>query len=80
MIKNEEDKVWVNVTRTINLGNFNNIKYEVGYSKTIKQGDDPLELIVEMENELEDNLSVKVDEIENVDKMADETIRRRKRR
>jgi divalent metal cation (Fe/Co/Zn/Cd) transporter len=80
MIQNEEDKVWVTMVRTINLGNFNNIKYEVGYSKTIKKGEDPIKLIEEMEDELENNLSEKVNLIEDIDIKVDETIRRRKRR
>jgi hypothetical protein len=82
MIQNEEDKVWVNMTRTVNLGNYNNIKYEVGYSRTIKEGDDPISLIEEMEAELEENLSAKVDEIEEVnnEEIKPRSTRRRKRK
>ena len=31
----DEDKVWVTITRTINLGNYENIKIEAGLSQTI---------------------------------------------
>ena len=82
MIRNDEDKVWVNITRTIALAQFENIKYEVGYSRTIKQGDNPMEMISEMETELEENLSAKVDEIEeaNEEEIKSHLTRRRKRR
>ena len=73
-IKNEEDKVWVNLTTTINLGDYENIKIESGYSKTIKTGDKPMELIRKMEEELESFLSECRQEIKPT------TERRRKRR
>ena len=73
-IKNEEDKVWVNLTTTINLGVYENIKIESGYSKTIKIGDKPMELIGKMEEELESFLSECKQEIKPT------TERRRKRR
>ena len=35
MEKNDEDKVWVTISRTINLGNYENIKIEAGLSQTL---------------------------------------------
>ena len=35
MEKNDEDKVWVTISRTINLGNYESYKVEAGYSQTI---------------------------------------------
>ena len=51
-IRNENDKVWVTIGPTINLGNFENIKIDVGRSRTIKKNDDPNELIEAIMNEL----------------------------
>jgi len=34
-IQNEEDKVWVTLERTINLGNYENIKISAGLSQTV---------------------------------------------
>lgn len=49
---NDGDKVWVTVTRVANLGNFESYKIEAGYSKTIQAGDNPMELMREMEAEI----------------------------
>ena len=34
-IKNDGDKVWVTVSNTINLGNYNSVKIEMGFNETI---------------------------------------------
>ena len=49
---NDGDKVWVTISRNVNLGNYETYKIEAGYSKTIPTGEDPMELIREMEAEL----------------------------
>ena len=36
-IKNDGDKVWVTVSNTINLGNYNSVKIEMGFNKTIPE-------------------------------------------
>lgn len=41
---NKEDQVWVTISRTINLGNYNSMKIEAGLSKTIEK-DNPLSLL-----------------------------------
>ena len=43
-ISNLEDKVWVTISRTINLGNYENIKIDAGISRTIGN-EDPEELL-----------------------------------
>lgn len=48
MENNDQDKVWVTVSMTINTGNFENIKIEAGESKTIQEGEDPAELRTEI--------------------------------
>lgn len=40
MEKNEEDKVWVTISRTINLGNYENIKIDAGMSQTLLEKED----------------------------------------
>lgn len=42
---NPDDKVWVTVHYTVNLGNYENVKLEAGFSRTIKPLEDPLVLI-----------------------------------
>jgi len=50
--KNEEDRVWVTVSRTVNLGNYESHKIEAGYSQSIKEDEEPMELIQKAEAEL----------------------------
>jgi hypothetical protein len=52
-IVNDGDKVWVTITRNVNLGNFENYKLEAGYSRTIKHGEVPMDLMREMEAEIQ---------------------------
>lgn len=35
IIQNTDDKVWVTISRTINLGNYESIKIDAGMSQTI---------------------------------------------
>lgn len=44
MEKNEEQKVWVTVSETINIGNYESIKVEAGFSKSYGKKD-PIQLI-----------------------------------
>lgn len=44
MEKNEEDKVWVTIERTINLGNYESVKVVAGLSRTIGKND-PTDLL-----------------------------------
>lgn len=44
MEKNDEDKVWVTISRTINLGNYESIKIDAGLSRTIGIND-PTDLL-----------------------------------
>jgi phosphosulfolactate synthase (CoM biosynthesis protein A) len=34
-MQNKEDQIWVTISRTINLGNYSNVKIEVGASQTV---------------------------------------------
>ena len=44
MEKNEEQKVWVTVSETINIGNYESIKIEAGFSRSYAKKD-PVQLI-----------------------------------
>lgn len=48
---NNPDKVWVNVERTVNLGNYENIKVSVGESRTVGPDDDPIDLRNQITNQ-----------------------------
>ena len=41
-IKNDNDKVWVTVSNTINLGQYNSVKIEMGYNETVIEGTAPI--------------------------------------
>lgn len=48
----ENDKIWVTVSATINLGNYENTKIDAGMSRTYKKKEDPLEVIEDVTDEL----------------------------
>jgi hypothetical protein len=52
------------------------VRVEVGYSKTIKDGDDPIEVVRAIEEDLEDFLVSKIEQIKGVDK----PVKKRKRK
>jgi hypothetical protein len=76
MVHNENDKAWCTLSQVVNLGNFENVRVEVGYSKTIKDGDDPIEVVRAIEEDLEDFLVSKIEQIKGVDK----PVKKRKRK
>jgi hypothetical protein len=49
---NDGDKVWITISRNVNLGNYESYKLDAGFSRTIKTGEDPMELLAEAEAEL----------------------------
>ena len=77
MIHNDEDKAWVTLSQVINLGNFENIRIEVGYSKTIKSGEEPIDIVREIEEDLESLLVEKVNEIYGKDEKPKRKRRKR---
>jgi hypothetical protein len=44
-VKNEDDKAWVTLERTINLGNYESIKISAGVSRTIHKDDEPMDVL-----------------------------------
>jgi hypothetical protein len=61
---NEPDKVWVTISHTVNLGNFESYKVEAGYSKTIID-EEPLDMINEMHHELRAVVIEKAQRVKN---------------
>lgn len=51
-INNKEDKCWVTISYTINLGNYESLKVESGYSETVVEGIDKIKLIEEMQENI----------------------------
>lgn len=49
---NDGDKAWVTVSMNINLGNFENVKVESGFSQTLQTGDDPVEIMQGMQERI----------------------------
>ena len=58
-IQNKEDKVWVTLEKTINLGNYESVKVIVGQSRTIQPKDDPEKLLTDVCEETFDVLQTK---------------------
>lgn len=62
-IESTENKCWVTVELTLNLGNYESIKFQSGYSRTILVGENPTELIEEMQDEISDSVISKATQI-----------------
>ena len=60
---NDGDKAWVTLSQSINLGNYESLKIEMGYSETIKNEDISIEVVRDIEEELEGLLAEKVNQI-----------------
>ena len=79
MEKNEEDKVWVTITRTVNLGNYENIKIDVGMSQTLKPKEDPYKLIRSVVDDLTTLLIQKENSYTDTKKAIKEISRKHRR-
>lgn len=64
-IINSEDKIWVTIGGTINLGNYENVKIDMGQSRTIGPEDDPDELRMQICRKLITDFVVESDKIRN---------------
>ena len=62
-IANKDDKVWVTVTYTVNLGNYENIKIEAGLSQTLLPKEDSFDLLNSLSNTLLDSIIDQGEEI-----------------
>ena len=61
-VKVSDDKSWVTVSYTVNMGNYESMRIEMGFSKGIGKKD-PVKQIDSMYDELEKELNTKVSKI-----------------
>lgn len=54
---NNKDQVWYTVSRTINLGNYESIKFDVGESRSVEDGDDSDAIFKETKKTVNSRLS-----------------------
>jgi hypothetical protein len=57
------NKVWVTVSINLNLTNYENVKVDSGYSKTITEKENPIDLIEEMQDEIAELVMMKAKQI-----------------
>lgn len=62
MKANEPDKIWVTVSETVNLGNYQSVKVEAGFSKAYTK-EDPELLIINAIDELKTVVERKANKI-----------------
>ena len=60
--KNEQPKIWIGVSETINTGAYESVKIEAGYSRTYEK-EDPIELIDSGVDELRKAIKKKAKQI-----------------
>ena len=63
MEKNEEQKIWVTVSETVNTGNYESTKIEAGFSRIYANGTNPLTFIDSGINDLNAIIKKKVKKI-----------------
>jgi len=54
---NDENKVWVTVTTTLSIGEYQSVKVESGLSQTIGKNENPMDLLAELQNEVGDSVT-----------------------
>lgn len=64
-IEVKEDKVWLTVSRTVNLGNYESFKIDAGYSQTIGE-ESPILMLKRMEKRLSAFVCEKTEEMKPV--------------
>jgi formiminotetrahydrofolate cyclodeaminase len=62
-LESEFDKVWVSIEGTINLGNYENIKINLGYSRSISEKEIASEIRQEITDTLLNELRLKWKEL-----------------
>ena len=63
MKSNDEPKVWVTISETINTGNYQSVKIEAGYSKMYKEKENPKDILSDGIDELQKLVSKKAKKI-----------------
>lgn len=78
LINETEDKVWVTVGGTINLGNYENVKIDMGQSRTIGPDENPDELRIKICRMLIEDFIREADKIRNRPEEKKDIPKRRK--
>jgi hypothetical protein len=63
---NSDDKIWVTISRTIKLANYNNLRIEAGLSRTLLPKENPYALIEVVSDEIFATLKKKGKEYKKV--------------
>ena len=56
VFETKDDKCWVTVSYNANLGNFENIKIEAGYSQTLPPNRSPIDFLEDMQDTISNSV------------------------
>ncbi|MFZ2796540.1 MAG: hypothetical protein WAZ38_13265 [Prolixibacteraceae bacterium] len=65
VIETKDNKCWVTISYNVNLGDYENVKVETGYSQTIPFNRSPIDLLEEMQDNV---ASIVIDEAKSLKK------------
>ena len=65
VIETKDNKCWVTISYNVNLGDYENVKVETGYSQTIPFNRSPIDLLEEMQDNV---ASIVIEEVKALKK------------
>ena len=65
LVEIKDNKCWVTISYNVNLGDYENVKVETGYSQTIPFNRSPIDLLEEMQDNV---ASIVIDEAKSLKK------------
>ena len=65
VFETKDNKCWVTISYNVNLGDYENVKVETGYSQTIPFNRSPIDLLEEMQDNV---ASIVIDEAKSLKK------------
>jgi hypothetical protein len=66
LVEIKDNKCWVTISYNVNLGNYENVKIEAGYSQTIPFNRSPMDLLEEMQDNVS---SLVIDEAKSLKRL-----------
>ena len=66
VIETKDNKCWVTISYNVNLGDYENVKVETGYSQTIPFNRSPIDLLEEMQDNV---ASIVIDEAKSLKRL-----------
>ena len=66
-MKSSEDQVWYTMSRTLNLGNYESVKFDIGESRSIGDKDSE-EVFVELRKEVNQRMGAIIKKLKGEDK------------